>query len=189
MCTFFRRGIMGLRLVDQESLPEFPSHVHAFSAVCPLFPFPRPFSWPFTELQNGRPLRPPFPQSACQFPVHCRRIHLNGKISHLFCSPSLPNCFAQFTCDLHSAAVAGENEEDGRRTTWSCQSDSFSRGFLIFLQSSKARDPADMTSSPGKKVTRLKKLLVEKMGKWGAILDFSRRHLRLPLKATLPFHY
>ena len=131
----------------------------------------------------------PFVQSACQFPVHCRRIHLNGKISHLFCSPSLPNCFAQFTCDLHSAAVAGENEEDGRRTTWSCQSDSFSRGFLIFLQSSKARDPADMTSSPGKKVTRLKKLLVEKMGKWGAILDFSRRHLRLPLKATLPFHY
>ena len=77
-------GIQGHHL---GSLPELPSHVHAFSAVCPLVPFPRPprpFSWPFTELQSGRPLRP---QSACQFPVHCRRIHLNGKISHLFFHP------------------------------------------------------------------------------------------------------
>ena len=47
-------GIQGHHL---ESLPELPSHVYAFSAVCPLVPFPRPFSWPFTELQNGRPLR------------------------------------------------------------------------------------------------------------------------------------
>ena len=42
-----------------------PSRVHAFSAVCPLVPFPRPFSWPFTELQNGRPLR------SVDVPVSC----------------------------------------------------------------------------------------------------------------------
>ena len=46
-----------------KSLTEFPSHVPEFSAVCPLVLVP--FSWPFTELQNGRPLR------SVDVPVSC----------------------------------------------------------------------------------------------------------------------
>ena len=91
------------------SPPTPPVH---FPHFCPTFPslapLPLALALVVPFLGHSQNYKTPLRRSTCQFPVHCRRIHLNGK-SVTFFVP-LRNCFAEFTCDcdLHSA---GQNEK------------------------------------------------------------------------------